>query len=87
MSYVGASMEEMKDLEAALSREAGTVHGLASQVASQLEATWWVGPAADRFRAQWANEFQPMLTQLHESLASSSLDVARHARAIQQAGG
>jgi WXG100 family type VII secretion target len=87
MAQIGGSTEEMRQLQAAFSREAGTVQQLAGAITAQVGATWWVGPAADRFREQWAAEFRPMLTQLQEALAASSQEVGRHAEALMQAGG
>ncbi len=87
MAQIGASIEEMHQLRAALEREANTVAQLASNVSNQVNGTTWTGPAADRFRAQWDGEFRPVLTQLEQALATYSQEVARHAEALMRAGG
>jgi uncharacterized protein YukE len=87
MAQIGGSIEEMRQLQTAFSREAGAVGQLAAAVNGQLGSTWWVGPAADRFREQWNAEFRPMLLQLQEALGASSTEVGRHAEALMQAGG
>jgi WXG100 family type VII secretion target len=87
MAQIGGSIEEMRQLQAAFAREAGTVQQLAATVTSQVTSTWWVGPAAERFREQWNSEFRPVLLQLHEALGSSSQEIGRHAEALTQAGG
>jgi uncharacterized protein YukE len=87
MTQIGGSTEEMRRLQAALSREAGTVQQLSGAISAQVSATWWVGPAADRFREQWTAEFRPMLAQLQEALGTSSQEVSRHIDALLQAGG
>ena len=87
MAQIGASIEEMHELQAALSREAHTVAQLASAVSNQVTSTSWSGPAADRFRAQWDGEFRPVLTQLQQALDVCSQEIGRHAEALMRAGG
>jgi WXG100 family type VII secretion target len=87
MAQIGGSIEELRQLQTSFSREAGTVAQVAGAVNAQIGSTWWVGPAADRFREQWNAEFRPMLNQLQEALSASSQEVGRHAEALMQAGG
>jgi uncharacterized protein YukE len=87
MAQIGGSIEEMRQLQTAFAREAGSVGQLAAAVTAQVGQTWWVGPAADRFRDQWHAEFRPMLVQLQQALDSSSQEIGRHAEALMQAGG
>jgi len=87
MAQIGGSIEEMRQLQTAFAREASSVGQLAGTVTSQVSSTWWVGPAADRFRDQWTAEFRPMLLQLQEALNNSSQEIGRHAEALMQAGG
>jgi WXG100 family type VII secretion target len=86
MPQIGATIEEMQSLQATFTRESGTVEQLTSSISGQVGSTWWVGPAAERFKSQWEGEFKPMLTQLQTSLHECSSEVARRAEAIQTAG-
>jgi uncharacterized protein YukE len=86
MPQVGATIEEMDTLRAAFSREATTVAGLSSSISSQISNTWWVGPAADRFRGTWESEFRPMLARLQSELDQCATEIANRAQALAQAG-
>jgi WXG100 family type VII secretion target len=86
MAQIGATIEEMQSLQATFTRESGTVEQLTGAISGQVGSTWWVGPAAERFKAQWEGEFKPMLSQLQTSLQECSQEVARRSEAIQSAG-
>jgi uncharacterized protein YukE len=87
MTQIGGSIEEMRQLQSAFSREAATVQQLTQAVSAQVGSTWWIGPAADRFRERWGSEFRPVLLQLQEALSGSSQEIGRHAEALLHAGG
>ena len=86
MPQIGATIEEMQTLQAAFTREAGTVDQLSSAISGQVTGTWWVGPAADRFKSEWEGEFKPMLARLSAALNECSQEVARRSEAIAAAG-
>lgn len=86
MPQIGATIEEMHALQAAFSRESATVAGLTSSISSQVGNTWWVGPAADRFRGTWEGEFRPMLARLQAELEQCSNEVSNRAQALAEAG-
>jgi uncharacterized protein YukE len=86
MPQIGATIEEMTTLQSTFSREAEDVTRLRSAITSQVGTTWWVGPAAERFKAQWDGEFAPMLDRLSQSLTECSQEVQRRSSAIQAAG-
>jgi WXG100 family type VII secretion target len=87
MPQIGATTEEMQSLQATFSREASTVEQLTAAISGQVGSTWWVGPASDRFRAQWDGEFRPMLMQLQQALIECSNSVRMHAEGFQSVGG
>ena len=87
MAQIGATIVEMHALQAAFMRESGTVEQLSSAISGQVGNTWWVGPAAERFRGQWEGEFRPMLQSLQTALQDCSQEVARRTEAMQAAGG
>lgn len=86
MPQIGATIEEMQTLQAAFTRESGTVDQLSSSISGQVGATWWVGPAAERFRSEWEGEFKPMLARLSVALQECSQEVGRRSEAIAAAG-
>ncbi|HEV7753845.1 MAG TPA: WXG100 family type VII secretion target [Baekduia sp.] len=86
MPQIGATIEEMQTLQAAFTRESGTVDQLSSSISGQVGSTWWVGPAADRFKSEWEGEFKPMLARLSAALTECSQEVSRRAEAISAAG-
>jgi hypothetical protein len=59
---------------------------LMSSISGQLGNTWWLGPAADRFRSAWDGEFKPMLTRLNAALMEAGAEVNRRQQALHQAG-
>jgi uncharacterized protein YukE len=79
MAQIGATIEEMHQLQSTFSCEATAVSG-------QVGNTWWVGPAAERFKSQWEGESRPMLAQLQNALQECSAEVQRRSQAIQEAG-
>jgi WXG100 family type VII secretion target len=86
MPQIGATIEEMQSLQATFTRESASVQELTSSISGQVSSTWWVGPAADRFKAEWDGEFRPMLAQLQQALIDCSTEVQRRSQAISQAG-
>ena len=86
MAQIGAEMEQMLSLRATFDRESGAVGELLSTLGSQLGSTWWVGPAAQRFRQQWDAQFAPTHRQLQSSLQEASGEVQRRHDAILSAG-
>jgi len=86
MAQIGAQMEQMQSLKGTFDREAGQVGELLSTLSNQVGATWWVGPAADRFRDQWNSQFAPTLRQLQSALQEASGEVQRRHDALLQAG-
>jgi WXG100 family type VII secretion target len=83
---IGGTIEEMQALSSTFTREAGNVSELTSTVDGQVANTWWVGPAADRFREAWQSQFKPMLANLQTALDEASTEVRNRANALQQAG-
>ena len=50
MSQIGGELEQMQVLKGTFDRESANVRELLGTIRSQLDNTWWVGPAAERFR-------------------------------------
>ena len=86
MSTIGAEMGQLESLGQSFTRESQDVARLTAQIGSQVQSTWWKGPAADRFRASWEGEFAPTLRRLEAALQQASAEVSRRHQALLQAG-
>lgn len=82
---VGGELGSMQGLKRSLESNATRATELKNAVRSQLGNTVWEGPAADRFREAWRNEFEPALTKLTESLVDASGEVQRRHDALERA--
>jgi uncharacterized protein YukE len=83
---IAAELDQMLSLRAALARHASEVSEVSRAIGAQLAATFWKGPAADRFRQAWQSDFEPALMRLQAALADAAAEVQRRHDAIQQAG-
>lgn len=86
MSKIGGELGQLQSLKTTFDRESQTVATLLSTINAQVGNTWWVGPAADRFRNAWNSEFQPTLRKLQQALTEAGQEVNRRREALQQAG-
>ncbi len=86
MSTIGAEMGQLQTLGQSFTRESQTVAQLTAAIGSQVNSTWWKGPASDRFRSAWEGEFAPTLRRLEAALQEASTEVNRRHSALLQAG-
>ena len=86
MSTIGAEMGQLESLGQSFVREGQDVARLTAAISSQVQSTWWKGPAADRFRAAWEGEFAPTLRRLEAALQQASQEINRRHQALLQAG-
>ncbi len=88
MSKIGADIGQMQALKAAFDKEVEDVGRLLNTLDRQVkqDATWWVGPAADKFRGDWDGMFKPNLQKLQEALRQAGTEVENRRRAIEAAG-
>jgi WXG100 family type VII secretion target len=86
VSTIGAEMGQLQTLGQSFSRESQTVAQLTAAIGSQVQSTWWRGPAADRFRASWESEFAPTMRRLEAALQQASQEIQRRHQALTQAG-
>jgi uncharacterized protein YukE len=86
MSTIGASMDDLQALKSTFDQQTANVDQLIAAIDGQLSATWWAGPAADRFRDSWQSSFEPTLRQLEQSLQDSSTEVGTRYQALIDAG-
>lgn len=86
MSTIGAEMGQLESLKGTFDRESQDVNRLTSTISSQVDAVWWKGPAAERFKSSWRSEFAPTLRRLETALQEASAEIARRHQALTQAG-
>jgi WXG100 family type VII secretion target len=87
MAQMGANLEELASLASTLSRQSQVIQEVTGTVRGRLDATSWHGPAADRFRGEWAAEFEPSLRRLQAVLQDAAAEIGRRRDALMQAGG
>ena len=86
MPAIGAEVDQLTALKASFDRHAAVVAELISSIDGQLNSTYWVGPAADRFKGQWSGDFKRTLNNLQTALGEAGTEVARRRDALVQAG-
>lgn len=86
MPQIGGEIEQMGVLVSAFNSKAAEVQELTAAIDSQVSGTWWVGPAAERFRGEWTGQFKPNLAKLQEALSEAAAEVNRRMNALQSAG-
>jgi WXG100 family type VII secretion target len=87
MSQMGGDLEQLAALKGTFAQQSHAIQQVADALRVQLERTHWSGPAAERFRAAWASEFEPTLRRLQGALEEAGTEVARRREALQRAGG
>lgn len=86
MSTIGAELGQLQSLKGTFDRQSQVVRELTVAIRTQLDNTWWQGPASDRFRSAWAGEFEPALRRLEGALQEAGAELSRRREALIQAG-
>jgi uncharacterized protein YukE len=86
MPAIGAEIEQLTSLQQCFGTQAANVGDLTTAIRSQLGGTTWQGPAAERFRDAWSEQFEPMLHKLNTALVEAGQEVSRRQQALIQAG-
>jgi WXG100 family type VII secretion target len=87
VAQLGGDVEQLARLRGTLLQQSQVIEGLSVGIRQQLGETTWHGPAAERFRGAWANEFEPSLRRLQAALQEAGQEVGRHREALLRAGG
>lgn len=74
----------MRRLAASMDAEAATLRSRLRGLASDLEATWWQGPDADRFRAAWSSEHSRHLSTSIRRLTEAAAQLRAEATAQER---
>jgi hypothetical protein len=85
MAVYAGDLAQLEGLSSQFIREIDAVDGLQSRISGALEGTAWTGPAAERFRTQWSQDFVPALLRLKEALSESASVVTDRRKAIEMA--
>ncbi len=85
MGMSGADIAQMQQLEQRLKQESASVNELMQRIDQALANTQWTGPAADRFRQEWSNDFRKALMTLSNALGENATAVHNRWRAFEAA--
>ncbi len=85
MSMVGGNLEQLDGLERSFHTESQNVAQLVSRITTTINATTWLGPAAQRFKEDWTQNFSRSLAQLQQALDQQAAFVANRRAAIATA--
>ena len=85
MGMSGADIAQMQQLEQRLKQESGAVTELMNRIDQALVNTQWTGPAADRFRQEWSNDFRKALMTLSNALGENANAIQNRWRAFEAA--
>lgn len=85
MGMSGADIAQMQQLEQRLKQEGGAVTELMQRIDQALANTQWTGPAADRFRQEWTNDFRKALMTLSNALGENATAIQNRWRAFEAA--
>ncbi|HEX9259287.1 MAG TPA: hypothetical protein VF855_07095 [Acidimicrobiales bacterium] len=90
MTLYGANPDELDHLGATLRRQISSIEAVVAQVGSALAGTTWIGPARDRFQADWERVFtgpSGALTRLNEAFGTAGTDCQRRAAELRRVMG
>ena len=85
MGMSGADIAQMQQLEQRLKQESSSVTELMQRIDQALANTQWTGPAAERFRQEWSNDFRKALMTLSNALGENATAVQNRWRAFEAA--
>lgn len=90
MAMYGANPEELEHLGATLRRQIESINGVVGTVGGVLAGTTWMGPARDRFQADWESVFTGpagALTRLAQAFEAAGADCARRSAELRRVMG
>jgi uncharacterized protein YukE len=87
MTVYGGDLAQLEALSRQFMTEIDAVDGLRGRISGVLDGTAWTGPAAERFRSQWTQDFVPALQRLKDALGESSALITDRRTAIEMATG
>ena len=85
MAQLGADVEQLDTLARRFEEECGAIESMIGRVAGQIGNTWWQGPDAERFKADWEGTFSAQLRQIGQALRDTGTAVQRQATSQREA--
>ena len=85
MALYGQDIDQVRQLATQLNAKAGDIEGVISQLTSAVNSVQWMGPDAERFKAEWQGQHVPQLKQVVSALQNASQNANRNASEQQQA--
>ena len=82
-SRLGADVAALRRLAQQFRYDATTVDSLLVEVDGKVNASWWKGPDADRFRSAWSDRVS-RLRQVSNNLKRAAEDCEQQARMQEQ---
>jgi uncharacterized protein YukE len=83
----GANPDELDHLGTALSRQIDAIEGVIATVSAALGGTTWMGPARQRFEADWNGSFTAALRRLNDAFAAAGTDCRARATELRRVMG
>jgi hypothetical protein len=80
MALVGADVEQLRELARAFTQAADRLDGTTGEVTGRLSSTSWVGPDANRYRAQWQGQSMASMRGVVSALRLAAATIERNAR-------
>jgi uncharacterized protein YukE len=83
----GANPEQLAQLGRSMQQQSEAIRTVSATVTSTLSGTSWVGPARDRFEADWQGSFRSALDRLREALDVAGRDCVARSSELQRVMG
>jgi uncharacterized protein YukE len=87
MSLYGANPDQLEHLGTTMQRQREAVDGIVATVSSVLGGTTWMGPARDRFEAEWQGSFRQALARLNEAFEAAGRDCVMRGQELRRVMG
>jgi len=85
VALYGQDIEQVRQLATQLNAKASDIESVISQLTSAVNSVQWMGPDAERFKADWQGQHVPQLKQVVSALQNASQNANRNASEQQQA--
>ena len=87
MAQLGANVEELDNLGRRFDEEASKIEGIMQTITGQVDAVWWMGADADRFRNEWQTTHRTSLRNICQSLSDAANRCRSQAEQQRQTSG
>lgn len=87
MSLYGANPDQLEHLDTTLQRQREAVDGIVAAVGGVLGGTTWMGPARDRFEAEWQGSFRQAMSRLTEAFDAAGRDCVARGQELRRVMG